>query len=122
MLGPFGTVPARTGSLERPSEEKTLLKLPDPARPFARPSCVSRVLSIYFDRENGWTLPELGGLQQSGSGSPQENLSVSSSADAAAFEQQLREIANAGGGLPMQVSIHQVGASLPRGRAGTSSD
>ncbi|WP_407121532.1 hypothetical protein [Bradyrhizobium sp. STM 3561] len=56
------------------------------------------------------------GLQQSGSGSPQENLSVSSSADAAAFEQQLREIANAGGGVPMQVSIHQAGASLPRGR------
>jgi len=115
MLGPVGTARARTGSLEGPSEEKSLLKLLDPARPFTRPSGVSRVLSIYFDRENGWTLPQLGGLQQSGSGSPQENVSVSSSADAAAFEQQLRENANAGGGVPMQVSIHQIGASLPRG-------
>jgi len=57
-----------------------------------------------------------GGLQQSGSAGPQENLSVSPSADSAAFEQQLREIANAGGGVPTQASIHQVGASLPEGQ------
>ncbi|MCC8941679.1 hypothetical protein H8A97_36980 [Bradyrhizobium sp. Arg62] len=57
-----------------------------------------------------------GGLRQSDGAGPQENLSVSPSADAAAFEQQLRETANAGGGVPMQASIYQVGASLPEGQ------
>ncbi|MCP1835265.1 hypothetical protein J2R76_003602 [Bradyrhizobium sp. USDA 4532] len=50
-------------------------------------------------------------LQQSGSAGAQDNSSVSPLADAAAFGQQLREIANAGSGVPEQTSAQLVGAS-----------
>ncbi|MCP1854370.1 hypothetical protein J2R80_008193 [Bradyrhizobium sp. USDA 4541] len=60
--------------------------------------------------------------QQSGSAGAQDNSSISPSADAAAFEQQLRDIANAGSGVPEQTSAQRVGASRREGLPLTESD
>ncbi|MGY3533283.1 MULTISPECIES: hypothetical protein [Bradyrhizobium] len=61
-------------------------------------------------------------LQQSGSAGAQDNSSVSPLADPAAFEQQLREIANAGSGVPEQTSAQLVGASRSVGLPLTDTD
>ncbi|MGY3591663.1 hypothetical protein [Bradyrhizobium sp. USDA 4350] len=61
-------------------------------------------------------------LQQSGSVGAQDNSSVSPSADAAAFEQQLGEIADAGSGVPEQTSARLVGAWRSEGLPLTDTD
>ncbi|OMI06539.1 hypothetical protein BSN85_22065 [Bradyrhizobium brasilense] len=61
-------------------------------------------------------------LQQSGSARAQDNLSVSPLSDAAAFEQQAREIADAASGVPEQTSAQLVGASRSVGLSLTDTD
>ncbi|MGY4174845.1 hypothetical protein ACVIHH_000136 [Bradyrhizobium sp. USDA 4518] len=61
-------------------------------------------------------------LQQSGSAGAQDSSSISPSANAAAFEQQLREITNAGSGVPEQTAAQRVGASRHEGLPLTETD